>query len=367
MERKLASIQKITNLEKIEGADKILCASVLGWKVVVGTVDNFKIGDLIVYCECDSIMPEKKEFEFLRERKFRIKTIKLRGQVSQGICFPIAILPAKYWRPEEGLDVTDIIGVKKYDPQAAYEQKEIERLNKINKNRLGKFFNRYKWYRNLFNKTGRIPFPAFIKKTDEDRIQLFPDICEREKDTIFEATEKIDGQSATYFILKNKKLSLIWKPFIFGVCSRNFQLVKEDNSSYWSVFRDYKIKRDIKYFFDILNAKDFIVLQGEIIGPKIQNNKYKLDKYKFYLFNVFRDNTENNLISIMSGISMVPYVKNMKLESTIQETVECAKGKSILSDIPREGLVLRNYEKNISFKVINPDFLLKYQDEEIEQ
>src|SRR5512137_1228115 len=94
MNRKLASIQEITNLNPIDGADKIMVADVLGWKVVIAKADNFKIGDFVVYCEVDSILPERPEFEFLRERKFRIKTIKLRGQVSQGIVFPLSVLPA---------------------------------------------------------------------------------------------------------------------------------------------------------------------------------------------------------------------------------------------------------------------------------
>src|SRR5512133_1532260 len=92
MSRKLASIQKIVSLTPIEGADKIEVATVLGWNVVVKKGD-FKVGDACVYIEIDSILPDRPEFEFLRERKFRIKTIRLKGQVSQGICFPLSILP----------------------------------------------------------------------------------------------------------------------------------------------------------------------------------------------------------------------------------------------------------------------------------
>src|SRR4030042_6809275 len=113
--RKLATIQQITALNSIPEADNILVASVLGWKVVVRKED-FKVGDLCVYCEIDSILPEKPEFEFLRPRKFRIKTIKLRGQVSQGICFTLSILPEGKFNEDD--DVTEIIGVKKNDHQA---------------------------------------------------------------------------------------------------------------------------------------------------------------------------------------------------------------------------------------------------------
>jgi RNA ligase (TIGR02306 family) len=150
MERKLASVQRIVSLTPIEGADKIVKASVLGWELVVAVKDNFKVGDLCVFCEVDSIMPDKPEFEFLRERKFRIKTIKLKGQVSQGICFPISIVHKAFHT--EGRDVTEILGVTKYDPQAEFERKETLRLASIDKNRMTKFLKRYSWYRNLFFK-----------------------------------------------------------------------------------------------------------------------------------------------------------------------------------------------------------------------
>lgn len=105
MDRKLASIQKIVSIDPIEGADKILKCTILGWELVIAKADNFKVGDLVVYCEVDSILPDRPEFEFLRERKFRIKTIKLRGQVSFGIVFPLSILEnyGKIIRNKEGI------------------------------------------------------------------------------------------------------------------------------------------------------------------------------------------------------------------------------------------------------------------------
>jgi hypothetical protein len=111
-------------------------------------------------------------------------------------------------------------------------------------------------------------------------------------------------------------------------------------------------------------ANKFVIIQGEIIGLNIQNNKYKREQYEFFPFNLFIDSTETNYIKGAFMIT-VPFLdKNYKLPATIQEAVEYAKGKSVLADIPREGLVLRNYEKNISFKIINTEFLLRYQDED---
>src|SRR5579863_8664556 len=117
MERKLASIQRVLDVQPILNADAIEVLTILGWKVVANKGEH-KVGDLVVYCEVDSILPEKPEFEFLRKNHFRIKTIKLRGQVSQGIVFPLSILPIANneivaWY--EGLDVTERLGITKYE------------------------------------------------------------------------------------------------------------------------------------------------------------------------------------------------------------------------------------------------------------
>lgn len=356
MERKLASIQKIIKLEAIENADKIEKATVLGWELVVKK-GEFKEEQLCIYCEVDSILPDKPEFEFLRERKFRIKTIKLRGQVSQGICFPVSILGKGKFT--EGQDVTELLGITKYDPQAEFERKEALKIESIKKNRLNKFMNRFSWYRRLF--LDRLPFPTFIRKTDEPRVQLFPHICDQEKDTWFYVTEKIDGCSATYFALRTGKF---WNPVIYGVCSRNFQLLKDDGSVYWDVFRKYNIK---EYLKDILKwQKNYVIIQGEILSPKVQGNKYGLKENKFYIFDMYLGDRRMNPfeLHLLKNIPSVPllFANDYKLPSSIKELVEFSKGQSKLANIHREGLVLRCPDKNISFKVINPDFLLKYDE-----
>jgi hypothetical protein len=368
--RKLASIQKILNIEPIPGADAIEKATVLGWECVIAKRDNFKIGDLVIYIEVDSIVPEKPEFEFLRDRKFRVRTIKLRKQVSQGLVLLLSILPKGNYN--EGDDLTEIIGVKKYDPQADAEQKLMEQKLAHTNNKIHKFFSRYPWYRKLFFKPKKSGFPKFIKKTDEDRIQLFPGICEKEKDTVFSITEKLDGQSGTYFLVKNpKRFPFLKQKYTFGVCSRNIHLTKPNDSSYWTIARQYEIEKVLR---NLIGNNQFIVLQGEILGTGIQGNKYKVDGYEFYAFNLIYSDQEVcqekkyiNSLNMMTltkyGIKYVPIINdNFMLKNTIPEMVEYAKGKSTLLPIDREGVVIRNYEKNISFKVINPDFLLKNDD-----
>lgn len=371
--RKLATIQKITNITPIEGADKIAVAHVLGWEVVIRK-EEFNVGDLCVYVETDSIMPALPEFEFLKERKYRVRLIRLRKQVSQGLCLPLSVLPKKsFGSYREGNDVTEALGVVKYDPEAAKEARLQAIQDSVHKNRIDKFLKRYAWYRRFFTKAGRRGWPKFIKKTDEERIQRIPNICEREKGTIFTATEKLDGQSATYSLLKLKRRFWHFKQqYQFIVCSRNIHLKTPNNSSYWTIAKQINVENILKQL--IFDNDEFIVLQGEIIGEGIQNNKYKIKGYDFYAFNLIHSLTGLDDYTTMEhdlnphNVKCVPLVtNNFILNEDISKCVEASKGKSVLQKIHREGLVLRNYQKGISFKIINPDFLLQYQDEIIEE
>ena len=135
MARQLASIRRISDIRLIAGADRIVVAQVDGWECVVQK-DEFHVGDRVVYIEVDSVVPERPEFEFLRDRKFRVRTIKLRGQVSQGLVLPLSILPTGNY--EDGADVTDVLGVTKYDPQAQQEALLLQRQPKAPKNKFVK-------------------------------------------------------------------------------------------------------------------------------------------------------------------------------------------------------------------------------------
>jgi len=359
LDRKLASIQKILNIEPIDNADAILKTTILGWECVIKKDDGFQVGDLVCYVECDSIMPEKPEYEFLRERKFRVRTIKLRKQISQGLILPLSILPkGKY---SEGDDVTKILGVTKYlNPSEQTEGRlEQERIAR-EKNKIKIFLMKNKWFRKLFRKE-KIGFPKFISKTDEDRIQLFPNICEIEKDTLFTVTEKLDGQSGTWWLLKVKKL--FGYKYVFGVCSRNLLRGKEDNSSYWKIANKYNMKTILE---KLIGDNLWVAIQGEIIGEGIQGNKYRIKDIDMYAFNLlypgWKVDHETMIQKLNSlGVKIVPTISySINLEETIPEMVESSKGKSVIADILREGIVVRNYDKGLSFKIINPEFLLKY-------
>jgi len=295
--RNLASIKKIIDLTPIENRDRIELATVDGWSVIVKK-DEFKINDLCIFCEIDSLLPQKEEFEFLRSKKFRIKTMKMAGVVSQGICFPLSILPKNIYSLNQ--DVTDIIGVTKYEK---YKESDEEKQNSPTKYKspIFKFLFRYKIFRKIFLKKGKQQkgFPEFIVKTDETRIQNRPDLLNYDYKYI--AREKIDGSSVTIFRSKIKRK--FRKPlYDFGVCSRNLRIWSNSNSNnFWNVVDKYQLKEKIeliqqKYFPDSNN----IVFQGEVIAPDIQGNKYKVKEPDLYLFNLIVNGKKINCITAKS-------------------------------------------------------------------
>ena len=324
--RKLASIQMISDLQPIENADNIMLARVLGWKVVVKK-GEFQVGDRCVYVEIDSILPDKPEFEFLRNKNFRIKTMKLRGQVSQGICFPISILPTN--QLEVGSDVTNLLGIKKYEPEIPIS--------------LGGDI--------------KCKFPSFIPKTDEERIQTLD--FSKLVNQYYTLTEKLDGTSSTFYVNNT-----------YGVCGRNWEYKLDNQNAYIQISKKYDIENKLRK----LNQN--IALQGEIIGGKIQGNKYKRSELEVYFFKAFDIDNYSYLLpedffKLMKDLQLptVPVIdKNFYIQKhytnsfdDISRLVTISKGVSMLNtQVKREGLVYMNNESGESFKVINPDFSLKY-------
>lgn len=342
MKRHLASIQKIERIEPISNADSIEVATVLGWHVVVKK-GEFQPGQLVVYAEIDSVLPEKPEYEFLRKccyldkngfKGFRIRTAKRRGQVSQGIVFPIDVLP-RGMTVCLGQDVTAELGIVKYDPPIPTT------LSGLIKG----------------------PFPSFIPKTDEIRIQAVPAVLERHKGIECYATEKLDGSSMTAYLSGDE----------FGICSRNLELKFSENNALWRIATRYDLQGAIE------GLGGNLAFQGEIIGPGIQGNKYKLKETEFRIFSIYdlKTNAYMDYLKVAEIIKdlgydiqlTVPVLAVFELDHSVDELVELAKGRSKLADIHREGIVIRPTEEitdpdlgRLSFKVINPDFLLKFRE-----
>ena len=337
--RKLASIQRIKVLEPIEGADAIEKATVLGWQLVVKKGD-YQVGDLCIYVEIDSILPEKPEYEFLRNKHFRIKTIRLRGQISQGICFPLSFLSPDFEIIEDA-DCTEDLEIIKYEmPIPAH-------LSGLIKG----------------------PFPSFIPKTDETRVQILQTMLDKYAGTQCYITEKLDGSSATFY-LKNGE---------FGVCSRNLELLDDDKNSFWKVAKEMKLEEKLR------SMDGNFALQGELVGEGIQGNKLKIKGQTVFFFNIF-DIDKHDFMSFENlkqtlktlDLPFVPVLsENYILENDIQKIVERANVKTTLNPLAwAEGIVIRplteildreftnelDFGGRITFKAINPEFLIKYSE-----
>lgn len=359
--RKLATIRTIAEIRPIPEADRIEVAQIDGWEVIISKKDNFSQGDKVVYIEIDSKMPATPEYEFLKSRKYVVKTIKMRGQISQGLVLPLAVLPPGNYKV--GDDVTEILGITKHDPEAEQESTVISENKKKSRNPIIKFLMRFKWFRKIYLKPSvKDTFPNWIKKTDEERIQNMTRLFEKLKrdKTVLSVTEKVDGTSATFFLKKVGK-----NKYEFGVCSRNKRLVTEDNSYYWNVARKFKIKETLQ---TLIGGLDWIVLQGEITGEGIQGNKYPMDGgERFWAFNLISPEgklttEEMQRILLHYGIYTVPIFDDKFVipeDWEISDLVHYVQGKSQIYPREREGCVFRNVEQNISFKCINPEFLIK--------
>jgi RNA ligase (TIGR02306 family) len=334
-ERKLASIRIISDIQPIEGADVIELAIVDSWKVVVAKNVGHKVGDMVIYCEIDSFLPIRDEFEFLRKTSykkmsdgaegFRLKTIKMRGQVSQGLILPMSVVEYTNVGFEVGMDVTNLLGISKYEPPIPAE---------------------------LSGKVKGL-FPSFLRKTDEERVQNLTKEYEQYKSLgrKFYVTEKLDGSSATFY----------YNDGVFGVCSRNLELLETEGNTFWKVARELDLENKMRDFG--VN----ISLQGELIGEGIQGNPYKIKGQTVKFFNLFDIDLQvyhslahlDRALGIM-GLKMVPIVDEFfELPDTIETLLRYAEDKSVLNPkFDREGVVIRSNDRTISFKVISNKFLL---------
>ena len=353
--RKLASIQTITDIQPIKDRDKIVLATVEGWHVIV--TKDFNVGDRVIFCEIDSVLPEKPEFEFLRSKHFHIKTMKMAGVVSQGICFPLNILPARSKPYEVGEDVTDIIGVTQYEPTMDKEPASVSAMKK----KYPKFLMRYAWFRKLVTPQRKGGFPSFISKTDEERVQNMPWITSDKREWV--ATEKVDGQSGSFCLVRHK--GFFKDSFEFIVCSRNLRLKHPDGSSYWQVAEKYKIENVLR---NMIGNREWIAIQGECIGPKIQKNKYGVSECDLFVFNLIYpagrvDSIRAKSICENHGLQFVPIIDTKYvLPDTVEEILAFADGKSAIADTMREGVVFRSADGKQSFKAVSNKFLLKWSE-----
>jgi RNA ligase (TIGR02306 family) len=332
--RKLASIRRIADIQPIEGADAIVVATVDGWKVVVKK-DEFQVGDLAVYLEIDSWVPtelaaflskgqEPREYNGVKGE--RLRTVKLRGQVSQGLLLKLDAEGVKgklfFTLPEEGVDVTEILGIQKWEPEIPAQLAGQVR--------------------------GLFP-TSLIPKTDQERIQnCFQEIQDK-GDVTYEVTMKLDGTSCTIFR---------WEGEV-RVCSRNLELkINDENRDNTLVAMALKIGDRIPNGYAV---------QGEVMGPGIQGNREGFTEHKFFVFDVFDiqkheylEPKTRRMVCNAKYFDHAPVLGNdWKSPASVEQGLAIAEGPSIAHKV-REGLVWKcNEDPSFSFKTISNQFLLK--------
>jgi len=352
MARKLASVQKIEKIAPIPERDRIELATVLGWELIIQK-DRFKVGDKCVFIEPDSLLPATNPaFAFMEKYKYKVKTITMRGQMSQGLALKLDELGLDS-KIRVGADVTECLGITKYEP----DEEEGPKVSKIEK-----YLMRYKWFRELV-KERKEGFPKWLPKTDEDRIQTCPRKLEEIKNQDIIITEKLDGKSCSIF-KKTVKVVLL-KFYIVGVCGRRLKYKKyKGKNDYWYITKKFNILNKMK------KLSIDVAIQGEIVGPGIQGNKYGLKEKDFYVYNMYNitediwlDYDRMKTLCDYMDLKVVPkvYSGSSSFES-VKEVLDYSKGKSTLNDTPREGVVIRlndcsRSKRQLSFKAINPDFI----------
>lgn len=337
--RKMATIRKIDALRPIEGADAIECAIVGGWTVVTKK-GEYGVGDLAVYCEIDSFIPTAiapyltkpghyaKEFEGVEGE--RLRTVKLRGQLSQGLLLPYATCGKIC---AEGEDVSELLGIVKYEaPVPAALAGEVKGM-----------------------------FPSMIPKTDQERVQnLKAELAEWLAGGLhWEVTEKLEGSSMTVYMRDGE----------VGVCSRNLDLKPNADNSLWRAANKYNLPAKL------VGIGRNIAIQGEIVGNGIQGNIYQMRDQDFLVYDIYDIDAgryftpgERKAFVEEHGLNHCPVLAySAHLTDTLgitnmDQILKFAEGKSVMGMIgcEREGLVFKCHEKQVSFKAISNKYLLKH-------
>ena len=328
--RKMATVRRIDAINPIPDADSIECAVLGGWKVVTKK-GEYKPGDLAVYCEIDSWIPnelapflskgEPKEYNGVKGE--RLSTVRLRKQLSQGLLLPLVCLGRLIVK--EGTDVSEELGIRKWEapvsPQLAGQVKGT--------------------------------FPSQIPKTDQERVQNLKRELENYDSVFFEVTEKMEGSSMTCYLIDGE----------FGVCSRNMDLKRDENNTFWKVAIEEDIEQKLRAY-----RADNIALQGELIGPGIQGNIYNLISHHFKVFDVYDIQEGYYLLPEdrktfvdATGLKHVPVLgTHLLVDPDIDSILLAAEGKSLLNpNQEREGVVYKSMNSQFSFKAISNKYLLK--------
>ena len=324
--RKMASVQRVLEKKPIVGADLVEAYRVNGWWVV-DKKDAYEVGDLVVYCEVDSWIPHTlapfltkpghSPREYLGVEGERLRTVKLKGQLSQGL-----LLPLVEDNSEEGQDFSEILGITKWED------------------------TRY-----MANRDARGNFPDFIPKTDQERVQNLDRTLEKYFGQSFEVTVKRDGSSLTAFVNGEES----------GVCSRNVNLKETEDSAFWAA------ANSLSLIPKILSTGRNLALQGELMSQKIQGNYEKVQGIEWNCFDIYDIDTQEYLLPKerreLCKQLRIPHIKVVEedfvLCHNVDQLLEMAEGPGVNPGVKREGLVFKSNESAFSFKAISNSYLLK--------
>ena len=352
--RKLCTVERIMDIKSASNSDNLEIAYIKGWQVVIRKKE-FNINDLVAYFEIDSLIPRTSITSFLFKDKkedvsdARLKTAKLRGNLSQGLALSLSQIETFYKEMTgqdfdkslftEGTDLTEILNIKKYEPPVPEEEgaKSSSRV----------------WE---------------IPKTDEERYQSNPDLVEELKGKEYYASVKLDGTSTTVILNYNENEELE-----VNVCGRNTCYTENPNNKYWAAAMKYGMKEKILDYYNKTGKR--LAFQGELIGPKIQGNKMGLSENDLYIFNVYVAEGKlpyekcdlDTALSICKELELkfVPIELTGVFEYNIddlQSLTELPYNKYFPNAKPSqniEGLVFRSKDMKVSFKVISNNFLIK--------
>lgn len=402
-ERELAYVVRVDDVKPIEGRDRVECAVVGGWTIMVRK-GQFHPGSLGIYFEIDSQVPEKEPFMFLAAKKFKIKTQKYKtpnGQFwSQGLLMgadDFGWTTAERESDTCSTCIVDSDGVAHYvDDESRFLTKQLnvtyavaednarksgsmdkykkmaQRRPKLFAKKPIRWLMRRNWGKKLLfalfgkKKDKKSGWPIWVKKTDEERVQNMPWILQNKEPWI--ATEKIDGTSTTFTMKRGK-----FGKFDFYVCSRNVVFDKPDKACFYDsnvyleMAEKYDIENALKDMLKIDPRLKWVTIQGETYGPGIQKRDYSATEHEFAAFN-FITSIEGRWNSLRAkgllslyGIPWVPIVnKNFILPDTVEELLDIATDVSAIDGGMREGLVFRSPDGTQSFKAVSNEFLMKY-------
>lgn len=372
MIRKLASVQRVKELLPIAGADRIELCLVLGWQVVVKK-GEFEVGQLVYFLEIDSFVPSKiapfltsdgkspKEYSGVMGE--RLRTVKLRKQLSQGLVLPIP----ENLKFTEGEDVTDYLGVLKWEaPEKADNSGTRQAKGAVTR-----------------------AFPYFLRKTDQERIQNFGELAERALDEVFEATVKKDGSSVTVFRVDAssvyykdaKKLYTaklgFWqrivalfktdKAPVFGICSRNLLLPLQGESNF------HTAAQPLLAALQAMPGGTSLAIQGEVVAPNIQDNHEEVSQVEVHVFDIFDIDKQEYLLCQdrreLAALYTIPHVSSLAVQTLrnivnytgdiVSNCLAYAEGPGDNPGVMREGVVFKSVKRDFSFKCISNSYLLK--------